>query len=138
MTKGEKWVASRYGPHPVDLRVGARLRERRLMLRMSQQQLADSVGITFQQVQKYENGTNRISASRLFELSRSLEVPIAWFFEGLEGADAAPPPTLSRRDAEIAGLLHGLRGTTVGEALLEIAQSYVRRRTNGSSHPDLR
>jgi transcriptional regulator with XRE-family HTH domain len=68
----------------IDRRVGARLRERRLLLGMSQQQLAKALGITFQQVQKYENGANRISASRLWDISRRLDVPIDWFF-GLDG-----------------------------------------------------
>jgi len=72
----------------IDRHVGARLRERRLLLGMSQQQLADALGITFQQVQKYENGTNRISASRLWDISCRLDVPIEWFF-GIEGG---PPP----------------------------------------------
>jgi transcriptional regulator with XRE-family HTH domain len=68
----------------IDRQVGARLRERRLLLGMSQQQLAYALGVTFQQVQKYENGTNRISASRLWDISRRLDVPIEWFF-GVEG-----------------------------------------------------
>lgn len=71
--------------NPVDLHVGKRLRQRRCLLGMTQQQLASSVGIKFQQVQKYESGANRISASRLWALSRSLDVPVTYFFEGLNG-----------------------------------------------------
>ncbi len=67
--------------HPVDLRVGAALRQRRIFLAFTQTQLADKLGITFQQIQKYEKGTNRISASRLYELSIALKVPISYFYE---------------------------------------------------------
>lgn len=69
-------------PNPTDKYVGSRVRMRRLMLHMSQERLADQLGLTFQQVQKYEKGTNRISASRLQEISRILEVPVPFFFEG--------------------------------------------------------
>jgi transcriptional regulator with XRE-family HTH domain len=71
------------GNHPIDKHVGSRVRMRRLMLRMSQTALADQLGITFQQVQKYEKGTNRISASRLQGISQILQVPIPFFFEGV-------------------------------------------------------
>lgn len=73
---------------PVDLHVGRRIRERRLIVNMSQMALADRLGVTFQQVQKYENGGNRISASRLFAIAAALGVPISYFFEGIEGAQA--------------------------------------------------
>lgn len=80
------------GKHPVDLHVGKRLRHRRWMIGMTQQQLANAVGIKFQQIQKYESGANRVSASRLWDLSQALSVPVSFFFEGLDdrsGADAA-------------------------------------------------
>ncbi len=73
--------------HPVDVHVGKRVRQRRWMIGMTQQQLAEQVGIKFQQIQKYETGMNRISASRLWDISKALDVPISFFFEGLEGAD---------------------------------------------------
>lgn len=73
------------GKHPVDLHVGKRLRHRRWMIGMTQQQLAGAVGIKFQQIQKYESGANRVSASRLWDLSQALSVPVSFFFEGLEG-----------------------------------------------------
>jgi transcriptional regulator with XRE-family HTH domain len=73
------------GPNPVDLHVGARIRMRRKLLGVSQERLADELGLTFQQVQKYERGANRISASKLFEIARFLEAPVAYFFEGLSG-----------------------------------------------------
>lgn len=70
--------------HPVDAHVGKRIRHRRWMIGMTQQQLADKVGIKFQQIQKYETGMNRVSASRLWDISESLGVTIAFFFEGLQ------------------------------------------------------
>jgi len=72
--------------HPVDAYVGKRVRHRRWMIGMTQQQLADKVGIKFQQIQKYETGMNRVSASRLFDIANVMEVPVAFFFEGLEAA----------------------------------------------------
>ena len=67
-------------PHPIDELVGKRIRIRRTQKRISQSELADEIGVTFQQVQKYERGTNRVSCSRLFEIAEALEVPIAYFF----------------------------------------------------------
>jgi transcriptional regulator with XRE-family HTH domain len=85
-------------PNPIDVRVGARLRLRRNMLGLSQAQLGEAIGLTFQQVQKYERGANRIGASRLHELSRVLDVPISFFFEDTDpvrapamGGFAEPP-----------------------------------------------
>lgn len=72
--------------HPVDTHVGKRVRHRRWMVGMTQQQLADRVGIKFQQIQKYETGMNRVSASRLFDIAAVMDVPVSFFFEGIEGA----------------------------------------------------
>src|SRR5712664_2893543 len=69
-------------PNPIDKHVGSRVRMRRMMLGMSQTKLGDALGITFQQVQKYEKGTNRISASRLQQISHTLQLPVSFFFEG--------------------------------------------------------
>src|SRR6516164_8433127 len=87
-------------PNPVDRHVGGRLRMRRMMLPMSQEKLGGALGLTFQQVQKYEKGTNRIGASRLQQISHILQVPVAFFFEGAptlhgqaDAATAAPSPT---------------------------------------------
>ncbi|QGX98835.1 XRE family transcriptional regulator [Roseovarius faecimaris] len=76
-------------PHPVDVHVGKRIRHRRWLVGMTQQQLAEQVGIKFQQIQKYETGANRVSASRLWDIADALDVQISFFFEGLEhdGAD---------------------------------------------------
>ncbi|MBL4810779.1 MAG: helix-turn-helix transcriptional regulator [Rhodobacteraceae bacterium] len=72
--------------HPVDVHVGKRIRHRRWMNGTTQQQLAEKVGIKFQQIQKYETGMNRVSASRLWDIARALSVPVSFFFEGLEGS----------------------------------------------------
>ena len=80
-------------PNPVDLHVGARIRLRRRMQGVSQEKLADALGLTFQQVQKYERGANRVSASKLYEIAAALRAPVAYFFDGLAdptgGADPA-------------------------------------------------
>ncbi len=70
--------------HPVDVHVGKRVRHRRWLIGMTQQQLAEKVGIKFQQIQKYETGANRVSASRLWDIADALDVPVSFFFEGLE------------------------------------------------------
>ena len=75
--------------HPVDVHVGKRIRHRRWMVGMTQQQLAEKVGIKFQQIQKYETGMNRVSASRLWDISDSLEVPVSFFFDGIEESKEA-------------------------------------------------
>lgn len=72
--------------HPVDVHVGKRVRHRRWLIGMTQQQLAEQVGIKFQQIQKYETGANRVSASRLWDIADALDVPVSFFFEGLEEA----------------------------------------------------
>lgn len=84
--------------HPVDVHVGKRIRYRRWMVGMTQQQLGDKIGIKFQQVQKYETGMNRVSASRLWDIANALNVPIAFFFEGakdgeVETAEASATPS---------------------------------------------
>ena len=71
-------------PHPVDVHVGKRIRHRRWLVGMTQQQLAESVGIKFQQIQKYETGANRVSASRLWDIADALDVEVSFFFEGLD------------------------------------------------------
>jgi transcriptional regulator with XRE-family HTH domain len=73
--------------HPVDVHVGKRVRHRRWLVGMTQQQLAEKVGIKFQQIQKYETGANRVSASRLWDIADALDVPVAFFFEGIEDAE---------------------------------------------------
>ena len=79
-------------PNPIDVHVGARVRLRRTLLGMSQEKLGEAIGLTFQQVQKYERGANRIGSSRLFDLSRVLDVPIEYFFGDMPAAVAACSP----------------------------------------------
>ena len=82
----------RAGPHPVDIHVGSRIRMRRTLLGMSQEKLGDALALTFQQVQKYERGANRVGASRLFEISKILDVPVSFFFEEMAPETAALTP----------------------------------------------
>ena len=84
-------MANKKQPNPIDIHVGSRVRLRRMMLGMSQEKLGEALGITFQQIQKYEKGQNRIGASRLFQLAHALSAPIGYFFEGLPGDGAAGP-----------------------------------------------
>src|SRR6056297_251188 len=76
-------------PHPVDVHVGKRIRHRRWLVGMTQQQLAERVGIKFQQIQKYETGANRVSASRLWDIADALSVEVSFFFEGLDNDNAS-------------------------------------------------
>lgn len=83
-TQNIKPTRSVKGPDPIDIHVGSRVRLRRTLLGYSQEKLADALGITFQQVQKYENGANRIGSSRLFQIGQIMNVPVSFFFEGAE------------------------------------------------------
>ncbi len=90
-------------PNPVDIYVGGRLRSRRSLMRMSQQKLADAVGITFQQIQKYERGTNRVSASRLWQFSKILDTSISYFFEHYNEKPGGDTPSFGLADNEQEG-----------------------------------
>ncbi len=81
-------------PNPVDVHVGKRIRLRRTILHITQQQMADMLGLTFQQVQKYEKGMNRVGASRLWDISRVLEVPMGFFFEDMDDDVASQSPRM--------------------------------------------
>ena len=115
-------------PDPVDKQVGKRVRMRRLMLDMSQEKLGNELGITFQQVQKYEKGTNRISASRLLEMSRILQVPVPFFFDGApqmadrvgKGAEAPSP-------AYVSDFLANADGLKLVGAFTQISDAKLRR-----------
>lgn len=87
--------------HPVDIHVGKRIRHRRWMLSMTQQQLAEAVGIKFQQIQKYETGMNRVSASRLWDIACAMDVDVSFMFDGLEGAPnrSGQPDLLADKEA---------------------------------------
>lgn len=88
------------GPNPADIHVGARVRLRRTMLGMSQEKLGEALGLTFQQVQKYERGANRVGASRLWEMSRVLDVPVSYFFEELDGTPQGGAAASGERDGD--------------------------------------
>lgn len=94
--------------HPVDIHVGKRIRHRRWLVGMTQQQLAEKVGIKFQQIQKYETGANRVSASRLWDISEAMDVPVNFFFEGIDDSkadDAAAVPADLLGDKEALDLI---------------------------------
>jgi transcriptional regulator with XRE-family HTH domain len=126
-------------PNPIDVHVGLQVRLRRKALKISQEKLAEALGLTFQQVQKYERGANRISASKLYEIARSLRVSIAWFFEGLsdpaaepvEGADEAETPPfahsflMSQEGVDLANLFPRLPQRRVRRRLVELVRSLV-------------
>jgi transcriptional regulator with XRE-family HTH domain len=113
----------------VDKHVGSRVRMRRLMLGLSQGKLADQVELTFQQVQKYEKGTNRIGAGRLYQLSHILDVPVSFFFEGAPWPVGLP--SRNRRDTPSPNYLIDFLATTNGQALakafMRIKRTAVRR-----------
>jgi transcriptional regulator with XRE-family HTH domain len=116
-------------PNPIDKHVGSRVRMRRMMLSMSQEKLGDALSLTFQQVQKYEKGTNRIGASRLQQISQILQVPVAFFFEGAptlhpqpEGMAEAPSP------AYVSDFLATSEGLALTKAFTRIKQPKLRRR----------
>ncbi|MEM6587194.1 MAG: helix-turn-helix transcriptional regulator [Pseudomonadota bacterium] len=90
-------------PHPVDVHVGKRIRHRRWLAGMTQQNLAESVGIKFQQIQKYETGANRVSASRLWDIADALDVNVSFFFEGLDQETGAEAATSGSAPADILG-----------------------------------
>jgi len=94
--------------HPVDLYVGARLRIRRKVLGLSQTQLAEALGITFQQIQKYERGANRISASKLYEAARLLQSPVSYFFEGLDETAQGEDDGFAQRMTQFVATPEGL------------------------------
>ncbi|MDX2143743.1 MAG: helix-turn-helix transcriptional regulator [Rhodospirillaceae bacterium] len=98
--RGRQPSARGGGPDPVDIHVGKRIKLRRTLLHISQEQLAGDVGVTFQQVQKYESGHNRVSASRLYDISRVLSCPISYFFEDINEGTTGERKTPSARAPE--------------------------------------
>jgi len=118
-------------PNPIDKHVGSRVRMRRMMLSMSQEKLGDALGLTFQQVQKYEKGTNRIGASRLQQISNILQVPVSFFFEGAPhlpghhhagGMGEAPSP------AYVSDFLATSDGLSLTKSFMRIKSGKLRRR----------
>lgn len=121
-------------PNPVDVHVGARVRLRRTLLGMSQERLGDALGLTFQQVQKYERGANRVGASRLFDLAKALQVPVGFFFDDLpegsivgEGpptaAAAGDDPMQRRETIELVRAFYRIQDPTARRRLFELTRS---------------
>ena len=115
-------------PNPIDIHVGSRIRLRRQILKMSQEKLGDELGVTFQQVQKYERGANRVGASRLYRLSCVLEVPVQFFFEGL--VEKTPLTELAEGDQTpiVYDFIQSTDGVSLAESFSRIKDGTVRRR----------
>ncbi len=122
-------MAGKKVPNPIDVHVGSRVRLRRMMLGMSQEKLGGQLGITFQQVQKYEKGTNRIGASRLQHIATILNVPVAFFFEDAPGT---PEPGSgfgeSQSEGLVVGFLSSTEGLALNKAFVRIQDAKVRRK----------
>ena len=115
-------------PSPIDVHVGSRIRLRRTLLGMSQERLGEALGLTFQQVQKYERGVNRVGASRLFDLSRVLDVPISFFFDDLpESLATSYGGNAGRRGAGFSELQDGFADDALNRReTLELVRAYYR------------
>jgi transcriptional regulator with XRE-family HTH domain len=115
--------------NPLDVHVGARVRLRRMLLGMSQEKLGEHLGLTFQQIQKYEKGVNRIGASRLFDLSRVLGVPISFFYEEAPGQGKVMAPGFAEQPEEsyVVEFLSSRDGLELNKAFVRITDPAVRR-----------
>jgi transcriptional regulator with XRE-family HTH domain len=115
--------------NPIDVHVGSRVRLRRMLLGMSQEKLGEHLGLTFQQIQKYEKGINRIGASRLFDLSRVLAVPVQFFYEELPVAGGEKAAGFAERPAESYAVefLGSREGLELNKAFARISDPRVRR-----------
>ena len=129
LIKDTTTIMSGKKPHPVDIHVGSRVRMRRMLVGMSQEKLGERLGLTFQQVQKYEKGTNRIGASRLFEISRILDVPVSFFYEGLA---TAAQPAMGMAEGQQASfdtsLITSADGMALNRAFFRIKDPTMRKR----------
>jgi transcriptional regulator with XRE-family HTH domain len=128
----ELYESSGRKPNPVDVHVGSRVRYRRMIIGMSQEKLGEKMNLTFQQIQKYEKGTNRIGASRLFQLSKILEVPVGYFFEDAFANSAPVQASNSLHEPEQEGyildFLNSREGLELNKAFAKIQDPKVRRR----------
>ena len=118
-------------PNPIDIHVGRRVRQRRKTLGVTQERLAEDLGLTFQQVQKYERGANRVSASKLYEIARSLRTSIGYFFEGLaDPSTAHDTPGMAEPSTEqfVTEFLMTPEGLELAEMFPKIKKARVRRR----------
>ncbi len=122
-------IVSKDGPHPVDIQVGRRARERRTLEGMSQTAVAERLGLTFQQLQKYERGHNRISASKLYELANIFDVPVAYFYEGMEASKDAPSrdETLTKRETlELVKAYYSISDPAVRDSIRGVIQAVAK------------
>jgi len=126
----KKLVMAKKAPNPTDKHVGARVRMRRMMLSMSQEKLGDALGLTFQQVQKYEKGANRIGASRLQQIAHILQVPVSFFFEGAPNVPGFPASGFAEAPspAYVSDFLASSDGLALTKAFMRIKDSKLRRR----------
>ena len=115
------------GPHPVDRHVGLRIRMRRKEMGVSQERLAEALGITFQQVQKYERGANRVSASKLWEIAAALKTPVAYFFDGLSAPEDQPVVGETGFDRAINEFLMSPEGLEIASLFVRIEKPGLRR-----------
>lgn len=117
-------------PNPIDIHVGSRIRLRRTMLGMSQEKLGESLGITFQQIQKYEKGTNRVGASRLQNISAILNVPVSFFFEDAPGEHPVSATGMAEASSSnyVVDFLSSSEGLQLNRAFVKISDPKVRRR----------
>ncbi len=127
--KRPRRTVAEHGPHPTDVHVGGRVRMRRMLLGMSQTKLGDALGLTFQQIQKNETGINRIGSSRLYQLSHILDVPVAYFFEGLEGdllAESFNNVMSKRETLELVKAYYRIPDSAVRDALRKMAKAMAK------------
>ncbi|MBX3519879.1 MAG: helix-turn-helix transcriptional regulator [Xanthobacteraceae bacterium] len=115
-------------PNPIDRHVGSRVRMRRMMISMSQEKLGERLGITFQQVQKYEKGTNRIGASRLHQIAKILGVPVAFFYEDMPGGEAAAGFGEAGNPLYISEFMASPEGLSLAKAFMKVTDPKLRRR----------
>jgi transcriptional regulator with XRE-family HTH domain len=122
-------MASKKSPNPIDIHVGSRVRLRRMMLGMSQEKLGEALGITFQQIQKYEKGTNRVGASRLQHIATVLKVPVSFFFEDAPGTpEEASGFAEQQPHSYVVDFLSSSEGLSLNKAFVRIKDGRVRRR----------
>jgi transcriptional regulator with XRE-family HTH domain len=125
--EGPERTEREHRPSPIDVHVGSRVRLRRTLLGMSQEKLGEALGLTFQQVQKYERGVNRIGASRLFDLARILDVPIGFFFDDMPDSMGGTPSGFRSRLGGFAETQEGFEDDTLHRReTLELVRAYYR------------
>jgi transcriptional regulator with XRE-family HTH domain len=122
-------IENKKKPNPIDTHVGSRVRLRRNMLGMSQEKLGESLGITFQQIQKYEKGTNRVGASRLQAISTVLNVPVSFFFEDAPGVGTGPTGLSEPNSTSfVVDFLNSAEGIQLNRAFAKISDAKIRRK----------